>query len=115
MNDLIRVTVNENQEPIISGRELHDFLEVSSNYTTWFDRMKEYGFIENNDFNSFEQICSKPQGGRPAQDHAMKIDTREGVAFSYTLGGTQNLTKSGLYFIILWSSVLLPHNIIIPQ
>ena len=30
MNDLIRVNLNENQEPIISGRELHDFLGVET-------------------------------------------------------------------------------------
>ena len=45
MNELINVIVNENQEPVVSGRELHGYLEVNSSYTTWFERMKEYRFI----------------------------------------------------------------------
>lgn len=71
--------------------------------------MVEYEFSEGIDFCS---ILSESTGGRPATDRAMKIDAREGVAKGDTLGGTQNLTKSGLYFIILWSSVLLLHNIL---
>ncbi len=39
MNDLINVTLNENQEPVVSGRQLHKVLNVNSNYTTWFERM----------------------------------------------------------------------------
>lgn len=34
MNELINVEINENQEPIVNARELHEFLEVNSNYTT---------------------------------------------------------------------------------
>ncbi|MDS9189245.1 antA/AntB antirepressor family protein, partial [Streptococcus pneumoniae] len=44
MNELINVTLNDNQEPVVSGRQLHEALGVNSRYTTWFDRMKEYGF-----------------------------------------------------------------------
>ena len=29
MNELIKVNINENQEPVISGRELHKALEVT--------------------------------------------------------------------------------------
>ncbi len=44
MNEIINVSVNDNQEPVVSGRQLHEALGVHSNYTTWFDRMTEYGF-----------------------------------------------------------------------
>ncbi len=50
MNELINVNVNDNQEPVVSGRQLHEALGVNSNYTTWFDRMTEYGFVEGQDF-----------------------------------------------------------------
>ncbi|CAG5606428.1 phage antirepressor protein [Streptococcus pneumoniae] len=50
MNELINVTLNDNQEPVVSGRQLHEALGVNSRYTTWFDRMKEYGFTEGQDF-----------------------------------------------------------------
>ena len=74
MNDLIPVTQNKNMEPVISGRELHKFLEIETPYRVWFPRMKEYGFIENIDFIPFEQKCTKPNGGRPSIDHVLKID-----------------------------------------
>ena len=47
MNELIKVNINENQEPMISGRELHKALEVTERYSSWFDRMAQYGFTEN--------------------------------------------------------------------
>lgn len=38
MNELIKVTYTADQQPTVSGRELHEALEVNSNYTTWFNR-----------------------------------------------------------------------------
>lgn len=71
---LIKIDINEKQQQVVSGRELHEFLEVDTPYHIWFPRMKEYGFIENVDFSTFEQNCSKPTGGRPSTDHVLTID-----------------------------------------
>ncbi len=32
MKELIKVTTNENNEQLVSGRELHEFLEVATEY-----------------------------------------------------------------------------------
>ena len=42
----------------ISARELHEFLEVGTQYKDWFPRMCEYGFTEGVDFNplKIEQV-----------------------------------------------------------
>lgn len=77
MNELIEIRVNENQEPIVSGRMLHEFLEVKTQYKDWFPRMVEYGFIEGLDFSS---ILSESTGGRPKQDHAIKLDMAKEIA-----------------------------------
>lgn len=53
MNNLINVTLNENQEPVVSGRQLHKVLGVKTAYKDWFPRMTEYGFTEGEDFSSF--------------------------------------------------------------
>lgn len=53
MNEIITTAHNEQGEIILSGRELHEFLEVKTKYADWFDRMTEYGFEEGNDFISF--------------------------------------------------------------
>ena len=77
MNELINVKVNESQEQIVSGRELHEFLGVETPYHIWFPRMKDYGFIENVDFSSFEQ---KSTNGRPSTDHVLKIDMAKEIS-----------------------------------
>ena len=77
MNDLINVTLNENQEPVVSGRQLHKVLNVNSNYTTWFERMTEYGFTEGQDFLPH---LEKSTGGRPKQDHVLKLDMAKEIA-----------------------------------
>lgn len=77
MQELINVNLNENQEPVVSGRELHKVLGVKTAYKDWFPRMTEYGFTENEDFSSF---LSKSTGGRPKQDHVLKLDMAKEVA-----------------------------------
>ncbi|MCI9975561.1 antA/AntB antirepressor family protein [Clostridioides difficile] len=74
---LINVEINENQEPIVNARELHEFLEVNSNYTTWFKRMCEYGFTINEDFIP---ILEESTGGRPSENHAIKLDMAKEIA-----------------------------------
>ena len=82
MNELIEIKVNENQEPIVSGRMLHEFLEVKSPYTQWFERMKEYGFAENEDFVPHSQKCESggASGIKVIQDHAIKLDMAKEIA-----------------------------------
>lgn len=77
MNELINIQMNENQEPIVSGRDLHEFLGVKTAYKDWFPRMCEYGFNEGTDFCSF---LSESTGGRPAQDHHLKIDMAKEIS-----------------------------------
>lgn len=77
MNNLINVTLNENQEPVVSGRQLHQVLGVKTAYKDWFPRMTEYGFTEGEDFSSF---LSKSTGGRPKQDHVLKLDMAKEIA-----------------------------------
>ena len=77
MNALIKVDLNENQEPIVSGRELHEALEVKTAYKDWFPRMCEYGFTEGIDFCS---ILSESTGGRPETNHAIKLDMAKEIA-----------------------------------
>lgn len=80
MNQLIKITQNENNESVVSGRELHGFLEVSTPYTQWFERMIEYGFVQNVDFIGLSQKSEKPQGGRPTIDHALKLDMAKEIS-----------------------------------
>ena len=78
MNELINVDINENLEPVVNGRELHELLEVQTAYKDWFPRMCEYGFVEGIDFNPliFErvQLEGDREVKRQLQDHLIKLD-----------------------------------------
>lgn len=96
MNQLINITQNENNDSVVSGRELHDFLEVSTPYTQWFERMIEYGFVQNVDFIGLSQKSEKPQGGRPTLDHALKLDMAKEISM---IQRTEKGKEARQYFI----------------
>lgn len=50
MKDLIQIHYDNADRPTVSGRELHEALEVKTAYKDWFPRMCEYGFSEGTDF-----------------------------------------------------------------
>ena len=80
-NKLVRVDVNENQEPVVSARELYEVLEVKTRYNDWFNRMREYGFVENQDFVSITQKRVTAQGNETTYiDHAIKLDMAKEIA-----------------------------------
>lgn len=77
MNELIKV-VYDNDRPTVSGRELHEKLEIKTAYKDWFPRMCEYGFAEGEDFNplNFEQV--RREGDREVKrtitDHQLTLE-----------------------------------------
>lgn len=77
MNELIKTQQHESGQILVSGRELHEFLEVKSNYTTWFDRMREYGFSENEDY-----IVTNSKSGirHYEKDHHLTIDMAKEIS-----------------------------------
>ena len=51
MNELIDVTLNENQDPVVSARQLHKSLEVKTRFSQWVEQNFKM-FKENEDFTS---------------------------------------------------------------
>ena len=80
MSDLIKINMNENQEPVVDGRELHKALEIKTEYKKWFDRMKDYGFTENLDYARVTQKCHTPGGEQDITNHAIKLDMAKEIA-----------------------------------
>ena len=61
MNELIKITTNEQGVQCVSARELHEGLEVGRDFTTWIKgRINKYGFEENVDYTKVSLI---PQNG----------------------------------------------------
>lgn len=105
MTELIRIVVNENQEPVISGRALHSFLEVATPYDKWFPRMVEYGFTDGLDFSTF---LSESTGGRPATDHAIRLDMAKEIAM---IQRTEKGKQARQYFIQIEKDYNSPEKI----
>lgn len=105
MNELITTTHNERGEIIISGRELHEFLGVSTQYTKWFERMCDYGFINGTDFITVSQKRLTAQGNTTTFiDHHLKLDMAKEIAM---LQRTEKGKQARQYFLQLekmWNS-----------
>lgn len=73
MESLIKIE-ERNGEQLVSGRELHKFLEIKARFNDWFPRMCEYGFIENKDYIAITQKRVTAQGNETTYtDYLMKI------------------------------------------
>lgn len=73
MDEIIKVCYDNVDRPTVSGRELHEALEVKTAYKDWFPRMCEYGFSEGVDYCSFLSDRSDGKAGKPRTDHQLTI------------------------------------------
>ena len=77
LNNLIPISYDNPERPTVSGRELHEFLEVNTPYRIWFPRMVEYGFTEGEDFNPYKNVRVQSEGNREVErtidDHQLTI------------------------------------------
>ena len=82
LQEMITVQKNENDEVVISGRELHEFLEIGTQYTKWMERMLGYGFVENTDFylDSQKRLSSNVTGYKVVTDHILKLDMAKEIS-----------------------------------
>lgn len=100
MNELLKVTKNENGDLLVSARDLHEFLGVKSKYQDWFKRMCEYGFEENVDYTTFNEVSQKKEGSRLVHreqiSHALKIDMAKEIAM---VQRNEKGKQARLYFI----------------
>lgn len=92
MNELIPIQNNDGKQAVL-GRDLHEFLEVTTAYKDWFPRMVAYGFEEGRDFSSF---LSESTGGRPRQDHILTLDMAKEISM---LQRTERGKQARQYFI----------------
>ena len=74
MNELLKINYDAEQ-PTVSARDLHEGLEIGTQYTKWFERMCEYGFAENADYRAISQKRLTAQGNETTYtDHEISID-----------------------------------------
>ena len=69
MNEILRVNFDTQ---MVSARELHEKLHISTRFNDWFPRMCEYGFSEGSDF--YSKMSKTKNGGRPSTDYDISVD-----------------------------------------
>ena len=80
--ELIKIIEREGRQ-LVSGRELHEFLEIKTKYKDWFPRMIEYGFEEEIDFIKVAQKRATNNLKNPVTtviDHAISIDMAKEIS-----------------------------------
>ena len=80
--ELIKIIEREGRQ-LVSGRELHEFLEIGTKYKDWFRRMVEYGFEEAIDFIRVAQKRATNNLKNPVTtviDHAISIDMAKEIS-----------------------------------
>ena len=107
MKELIKIDYS-NEQPLVSARDLHEFLEVGADYRHWFPRMCEYGFSEGNDFNSVKIDRVQMEGNRTVtrvvDDAALTIDMAKELCM---IQRTEKGKQARQYFLQLerdWNS-----------
>ena len=93
MNELLKINTTDSECITVSARDLHEALEVKTQFKDWFPRMCEYGFEDGKDFCSF---LSESTGGRPSQDAQITVDMAKEIAM---LQRTEKGKEVRKYFI----------------
>lgn len=73
MENLIPVNY-DTEQPTVSARDLHEGLEINTDFRKWFPRMTEYGFTENVDWKRVYQKCPTLGGAQNMVDYQISVD-----------------------------------------
>ena len=98
MEELVKISLNDEKEQVVEGRELHKFLEVKSRYNDWINRkIEKYEFIENIDFVAITQKRVTAQGNETTfVEHILKLSMAKELAM---LENNEKGKQARLYFI----------------
>ena len=100
--DLIAQLPRMRPDGTFSGREVHEFLQVRTQYSKWFERMVSYDFVNGVDFGVDSEVYGKnainppSTGGRPSVDHWLTANMAKQLCM---LQRTPRARQARLYFI----------------
>ena len=96
MNELIKIEVKNGQQ-LVSGRELHKFLEVGTEFKIWSSRIiDKYNFIENKDFIRVYQKCNTLGGEQEKVDLLFILSVAKEISM---VSNTEKGKQARIYFI----------------
>lgn len=93
--ELIKVTEKQGQQ-LVSARELHEFLEVGRDFTTWIKaRIEKYDFVENEDFTIIS-LAHQNGGAHNKLEYVIKLDMAKELSM---VENNEKGRKARKYFI----------------
>lgn len=96
MNELIKISEYDGKRAV-SARELHRFLGSKRDFSNWIkDRIEKYDFIENQDYQVFNNFGENHNGGRPLTEYALTIDAAKELSM---VEGNEKGKQARRYFI----------------
>lgn len=100
MNELLKINTTDSERITVSARDLYEFLEATERFNSWFERMTQYGLVENTDYTTVKKLTEVPNNGgvqiRELDDYQLTIDTAKQIAM---LQRNEKGTQARKYFI----------------
>ncbi len=111
-NQLINIT-NQDGELLVSARDLHKGLNISERFSSWFNRMLQYGFDENVDYVGCKKVYAANQygGEKELDDYALKLDMAKEICMLQR----NDLGKQFRRYFIECEKQLMAHALPVPQ
>lgn len=96
MQELIKVE-KRNGQRLVDGRELHTFLESKQEFSPWIKkRIAKYGFVEGQDFSSFDNLIKRKKGSSVAKEYSLTLQMAKELSM---LEGNAKGQQARRYFI----------------
>lgn len=94
MENLIKITTNEQGLSVVSARDLHAFLEAKSNVNTWFKNQIEKAMLTENE--DFVRVQKSETSGQTSIDYALTLSSAKEISM---LNGGEKGKKARTYFL----------------
>lgn len=105
IKDLVPIE-DRNGQKAVSARMLHAFLGSKQEFTNWIkNRIDKYGFVENQDFEVFDNFVKNPNGGRPQKEYALSIGMAKEL--SMVEGNEKGKQARNLTFRVLQFAIVI--------
>lgn len=96
-SQLIPVFQSDSQQLLCNARDLHAFLEVGRDFSTWIkDRIEQYGFIETEDYIAVQNLSSPNSGSsKTVVFDSPNLENQTSSDFAPQNGGAKNRDTRG--------------------